>query len=73
MDLTVASFDDPSPFQPLWHFGAETLHRAWLNTEASPRKPTESYQTLVDKWVEATGSFRDEPNGSFPPNADIAI
>src|SRR3982751_1617942 len=33
MDLTVASFDDPSPFSPRHHFGAESIHRAWLNPE----------------------------------------
>ena len=57
MDLTVASFDDPSPFAPKHHFGAESLHRPWLNTEGLPEKRTDSYQPLVDKWVEATGKF----------------
>ena len=57
MDLTVASFDDPSRFQPKHHFGAESMHRAWLNTEALPEIRTENYQKLVDKWVDATGSF----------------
>ena len=57
MDLTIASFDDPSPFQPRHHFGAESLHRAWLNTEGLPEKRTDSYQPLVDKWTEATGKF----------------
>ena len=28
MDLTVASFDDPSRFTPKHHFGAESMHRA---------------------------------------------
>ena len=57
MDLTVASFDDPSRFRPRHHFGAESLHRAWLNTEGLPEKRTSDYQVLVDKWVEATGKF----------------
>jgi hypothetical protein len=57
MDLTVASFDDPSPFKPIHHFGAESLHEAWLNTENLPRKRTEDYKPLVDKWIEATGKF----------------
>ena len=55
MDLTVASFDDPSPFKPVHHFGAESIHRAWLNTEALPEYRTDEYQKLVDKWVAATG------------------
>jgi hypothetical protein len=57
MDLTVASFDDPSRFKPRHHFGAESLHRAWLNTEGLPEIRTADYQKLVDKWVEATGEF----------------
>ena len=57
MDLTVASFDDPSPFRPKHHFGAESMHRAWVNTEGLPECRTENYQKLVDKWVEATGQF----------------
>ena len=57
MDLTVASFDDPSPFTPKHHFGAESMHRAWINTEGLPEMRTQDYQKLVDKWVEATGAF----------------
>ena len=56
MDLTVASFDDPSRFKPRHHFGAEAIHRAWLNTEGLPEKRTSDYQPLVDRWVEATGA-----------------
>jgi hypothetical protein len=57
MDLTVASFDDASRFVPRHHFGAESIHRAWVNTEGLPEKRTEDYQPLVDKWVDATGKF----------------
>ena len=59
MDLTVAAFDDPSRFEPKHHFGAESIHRAWLNTEGLPEMRTQDYQKLVDKWVEATGSMPD--------------
>lgn len=55
MDLTVASFDDPSRFVPKWHFGAESIHRAWLNTEGLPEHKTTDYDVLVDKWKEAVG------------------
>jgi hypothetical protein len=57
MDLTVASFDDPSPFKPKHHFGVESLHRAWINTEGLPEYRTDEYQALVDRWVEATGKM----------------
>jgi hypothetical protein len=57
MDLTVASFDDPSPFRPKHHFGVESMHRAWLNTEGLKEMRTDQHQVLIDKWVEATGEF----------------
>jgi hypothetical protein len=57
MDLTVASFDDPSRFRPKHHFGVESLHRAWINTEGLPEYRTDEHQPLVDKWIKATGSF----------------
>ena len=57
MDLTIGSFDDPSRFRPTHHFGAESMHRAWLDTEGLPEKRTDEYQPLVDKWIEATGSL----------------
>lgn len=57
MDLTVASFDDPSRFRPTSHFGAESLHRAWLNTEGLPEHRCEEHRPLVDKWMKATGKM----------------
>ncbi len=57
MDLTVASLDDPGRFQPRHHFGAESMHRAWLNTEGLKEIRTEEHQKLVDKWVAATGKL----------------
>jgi hypothetical protein len=57
MDLTVASFDDPSPYVPKHHFGAESMHRAWLNTEGLKEVRTDEYQRLIDKWIQATGEF----------------
>jgi hypothetical protein len=55
MDLTVASFDDPSRFRPQHHFGAESMHRAWLNTEGLPETRSDEYQALTDRWLNATG------------------
>jgi hypothetical protein len=57
MDLAVASLDDPSRFVPKHHFGAESMHRAWLNTEGLKEIRTDEHQKLVDKWVAGTGSF----------------
>ena len=57
MDLTVGSLDDPSPYRPKHHFGAESVHRAWINTEGLPEYRTDEYQPLVDRWVKATGKM----------------
>lgn len=57
MDLTIASFDDPSPFRPMHHFGVESMHRTWLNTDGLKEIRTDEHQKLVDKWVQATGQF----------------
>ena len=55
MDLTVAAFDDPSPFKPTSHFGVESLHRAWLDTTGLPELRSDECQPLVDRWTSATG------------------
>ena len=59
MDLTVAAFDDPARFRPIHHFGAESLHRNWLNTEGLPEYRTEEHQPLVDRWLQAVGKLPD--------------
>ncbi|HYZ47631.1 MAG TPA: GFA family protein [Sphingomonas sp.] len=53
MDLTVGSFDDPGRFRPTSHFGAESLHDAWLDTSGLKRMRSDEYQPLVDKWKAA--------------------
>lgn len=53
MDLTVAAFDDPSPFAPHHHFGAESMHRAWLNTEGLPETRSDTYAPLQERWAKA--------------------
>lgn len=57
MDLTVAAFDDPSRFVPTSHFGAESLHEAWIDTSDLDRIRTDEHQGLVNRWIKATGSF----------------
>lgn len=58
-DLTVAAFDDHSRFVPKHHFGAESLHRAWINTDGLPEYRTDEYQPLVDRWTKAVGKLPD--------------
>jgi hypothetical protein len=59
MDLTVASFDEPDRFRPTSHFGVESLHRAWLDTEGLPETRADSYQPLVERWTKAVGRMPD--------------
>jgi hypothetical protein len=59
MDLIVGSFDDPSRFVPKAHFGAESIHRAWLNTEGLPEQRADEYELLVDRWMEECGKLPD--------------
>lgn len=59
MDLTVGSFDEPSRFKPQHHFGAESMHRAWIDTSSLPEHRTDEHQALVDRWIAATGKLPD--------------
>lgn len=57
IDLTVGSFDDPSRFVPRHHFGAESLHEAWIDTSGLDRIRSDEHQGLVDRWVKAMGKI----------------
>jgi hypothetical protein len=59
MDLTVASFDDPARFRPVHHFGIESAHRAWLNTEGLTEYRTDDNPKLVERWEKAIGRMPD--------------
>jgi len=52
-DLTVGSFDDPSGFVPTSHFGADTIHEAWLDTRRLPRTRCDEYPSLAARWQKA--------------------
>ncbi len=57
LDLIVGSFDDPSRFVPKHHFGAENLHRAWIDTSGLPEYRVDQYQPIVDRWLKSTGKL----------------
>ncbi len=50
IDLSVATFDDPSHFRPTAHFGTESVHEAWLDTSTLPRTRAGEYDKLVERW-----------------------
>ena len=54
IDLTVGSFDDPSRFAPKHHFGAESIHEAWLDTRELPRHFSATTESIARRW-KATG------------------
>jgi hypothetical protein len=59
LDLTVGCFDDPSRFRPKHHFGAESLHEAWIDTHELPRYRADEHKTLVDRWMKTVGKLPD--------------
>ena len=59
MDLTVGSFDDPRRFRPTHHYAAESMHEAWLDTRALPRKRSEENEAVVKRWMDACGKLPD--------------
>lgn len=59
MDLTVASFDDPSGFTPRHHYAAESLHEAWIDTRHLPRLRSDENENVVKRWMDACGKLPD--------------
>lgn len=59
LDLIVGTFDDPSRFIPNAHFGAESIHRAWLDTSGLPETRSDEYQPLNDRWMNSVGKLPD--------------
>jgi hypothetical protein len=57
MDLLVGSVDDPSRFKPKHHFGAEHLHRNWLDTKGLPEYRVDEYKPIVDRWMKSVGKL----------------
>ena len=53
LDLTVGSFDDPSGFGPVAHFGAESIREAWIDTSALRRDRADEYPSLIERWKNA--------------------
>jgi len=59
LDILVGSFDEPGRFRPKHHFGIESVHRAWMNTQGLPEYRTDEYQPLVDRWMKTVGKLPD--------------
>ncbi len=59
MDLTVASFDDPSHFRPKHNYAVESWHTAWLDVRDLPAMRSEDNPNVVDRWMKACGKLPD--------------
>lgn len=80
MDLTVTAFDDPSRFKPVYHFAADSMHEAWLNTSHLKRIRTRGQSErgltldegdghtsgLTEKSWPAPRGSNPQPSGSKP-------
>lgn len=53
IDLTVGSFDDPSPFYPTENYGVESKHAAWEDTSHLPSKKVSETPSVIQRWSEA--------------------
>jgi hypothetical protein len=49
-DVTYGSLDEPERLVPTAHFGVESIHEAWLDTRALPRKRSEETQSVAARW-----------------------
>lgn len=56
MDITVGSLDEPYGIEPHWHFAAEKIHEAWLDTSHLRRIRLSEHIALSQRWIDATGS-----------------
>ena len=57
IDLTIGSFDEPGYFRPVHHFGAESMHEAWLDTSNLPRYRCDENEALVERWMTSVGKL----------------
>ena len=59
MDLTVASFDQAQYFQPTHHFGAEAMHRRWIDTRELVEYRADEHAPTTQRWIDAIGRLPD--------------
>ena len=50
IDLTVGSFDDPTPFRPAHNYAVESLLPAWTDVRDLPSHRSEDNAAVVERW-----------------------
>ena len=53
IDLTVGSFDDPTPFAPNHNYAIESMLPAWLDAPHLPGTRSDENQNVVERWKAA--------------------
>ena len=53
LDVTYGSLDEPERFPPQAHFGVESLHEAWIDTSALPRRRSDQTESVAGRWAKA--------------------
>ena len=53
IDLTVGSFDDPTPFRPAHNYAVESMLHAWADVSDLEGHRSEDNQPVVDRWRDA--------------------
>lgn len=53
IDLTVGSFDDPTPFKPARNYATESMLTAWTDVRHLPGVTSAENPNVVQRWQEA--------------------
>lgn len=57
IDITLGSFDDPSPFVPTHNYASESILPAWQDGSHLPGTRTEDNPSVVERWMKAVGKL----------------
>lgn len=53
VDITVGSFDDPTPFRPSQNYAVESMLTAWADVRHLPAMSSVENENVVKRWQEA--------------------
>lgn len=59
VDLTLGSFDDPTPFRPTHNYAVESMLPAWQDTSHLKRCRSDENPNVADRWMKAVGKLPD--------------
>jgi hypothetical protein len=53
IDITVGSFDDPTPFRPEHNYAVESMLEAWTDVRHLPGMTSAENANVVERWKKA--------------------